>query len=90
MADRQVTCIIKPDRDSTHEHITHLGGYGWCWPVERVMNALYSGTDTFYTWDGRKRAEVKIRVRNGRRFVQTQTDGDWSNNLLSQETCPLQ
>lgn len=31
MADVQVTCIIKPNPQSTVEHITHLGGAQWTW-----------------------------------------------------------
>jgi hypothetical protein len=31
MADARVTCITKPNRESQHEHITHLGGAEWKW-----------------------------------------------------------
>lgn len=89
MADALVTCVNKPDRNSPHEHITHLGGRTWRWPVRDVIASIESGTNTFYTDDGRKRAEVRVRERNGRKHVQTQADGEWTNNLLSLETCPI-
>jgi hypothetical protein len=36
MADVQVTCITKRHRQSSHEHITHLGNpaAGWKWSAE--------------------------------------------------------
>ena len=89
MADAQVTCITKPDRNSSHEHITHLGGRTWCWSVQEVITSIQNGTNTFYTYDGRKRADVRVRERNGRKFVQTQADGDWTDNLLALDACPI-
>lgn len=90
MADVQVTCVNKPDRNSPHEHITHLGGRTWRWPVHNVIASIENQSNTFYTDNGRKRAEVQVRERNGRKFVQTQADGDWTNNLLELDTCPVQ
>lgn len=90
MANVQVTCVNKPDRNSSHEHITHLGGRTWRWTIQDVIASIENRTNTFYTDDGRKRAEVRVRERNGRKFVQTQADGDWTNNLLELDTCPVQ
>lgn len=89
MTDTLVTCIIKPDRNSPHEHITHLGGPGWCWPVQTVITLIESGINTFYTNNGGRKADVRVRQRNGRKFVQTVADGYWTDNLLALETCPI-
>ncbi len=89
MSTLQVTCVNKPDRNSPHEHITHLGGRSWRLTVQDVIASIENRTNTFYTDDGRKRAVVQVRVRNGRKFVQTQADGDWTNNLLELDTCPI-
>jgi Protein of unknown function (DUF3892) len=89
MVDALLTCVNKPDRNSPHEHITHLGGRTWRWPVQDVIASIESGTNTFYTDDGRKRADIRVSERNGRKYVQTQADGEWTNNLLSLETCPI-
>lgn len=89
MADVQVTCITKPDRNSPHEHITHLGGRTWRWSVQDVITSIQSGTNAFYTYDGRRRADVRVRERNGRKFVQTQADGDWTDNLLALDACQI-
>lgn len=90
MADAQVTCVTKPNRNSPHEHITHLGGSGWTWSVQDVISSIENGTNTFYTNDGLKRANIEVRTRNGRKFVQTRADGDWTNNLLELNACPIQ
>ena len=92
MADVLVTCVTKPNRNSPHEHITHLGGPGgggWTKTTQEVISLIKRQIDTFYTWDGQKRANIKVNSRNGREFVQTYADGDWKNNLLSLDACPI-
>ena len=84
-----VTCVTKPDRNSSHEYITHLGGTGWIWPVQNVIDAIEAQTYNFYTQVGDKRADIGINERNGKKFVQTHADGYWNNNLLSLNTCPV-
>ena len=89
MVDVQVTCVTKPDRSSPHEHITLLGGRNWCWTVQDVISSIQNGTNTFYTDDGRRRADVGVRERNGRKFVQTHADGYWMDNLLALDACRI-
>jgi hypothetical protein len=96
MADVQVTCITKPNPQSTHEHITHLGNPAstppWKWTREDVIASIDARTNTFYVLDPRtsKRADVKVVRPAGRpAYVQTYADGDWNNNLLSLNQCPL-
>ena len=91
MADVQVTCIIKPNRESQHEHITHLGGSNWLWTRDEVMRSIEDKTNTFYVLDpvSRKRSNVGVMrptVRDP--YVKTYADGDWNNNLLSLNQCP--
>jgi hypothetical protein len=91
MADRRVTCVKRlvveiPDK---HAGITHLGGENWLLSRGEVIKAINSGTDSFYTLEDGKRAE--IRVRSGippyPDFVQTDADGRWTNNLLALPDC---
>jgi len=92
MSDVQVTCIIKPDKYSTHEHITHLGSREWLWTRERVIKSIEEQTNTFYVLDpiSRKRSDVKVVYPEGRDpYVKTRADGDWNNNLLSLDQCPI-
>ena len=93
MADVRVTCINKPDRNSSHEHITHLGNPPtWRWTRESVIASIDAGTNTFYVEDPRngKRSEVGVVRPAGRAaYLRTHADGDWNDNLLSLNECPL-
>jgi hypothetical protein len=89
MADVQVTCIDKPDRDNTHESITHLGGQGWHWERKDVIDSINSGTNTFYTVKDGVRANVGVVNGTNGPYVRTYADGKWNNNLLSLTECIL-
>ena len=94
VADVQVTCITKPHPQSPHEHITHLGNpqVGWEWTREQVIASIEARTNTFFVIDPRngKRSEVGVVRQAGRAaYVRTHADGDWNNNLLSLDQCPL-
>jgi hypothetical protein len=94
MADCQVTCIVKPHPQSSHEHITHVGnpGVGWIWTREQVISSIESQTNTFYALDPTtgKRSDVGVVRPPGRApYLRTYADGDWNNNLLSLSQCPM-
>ena len=91
MVDVQITCVTKPDRNSTEDRITHVGGPGWKWSTEAVVANIENGTDTFYVIDAAgHRSEVGVvNPGNGRRkYLRTHADGDWNNNLLALPECP--
>ncbi|MFZ5790706.1 MAG: DUF3892 domain-containing protein [Pseudomonadota bacterium] len=88
MADVWVQCINKTPRDDTHQGITYLGGPGWKWTRQEVIASIKNGSNTFYTFVGGKRADVKVReTADGREYVQTQADGYWNDNLLALPEC---
>lgn len=89
MADVQVTCINKPDRDNRYEAITHLGGYGWRWTREDVVSSINNKTNTFYTMVNGRRADVGVVNGSNGPFVRTHADGVWNDNLLALTECPL-
>jgi hypothetical protein len=94
MADVQVTCIDKPHPDSPYEHITHIGNpsAGWKWPREKVIESIDAKTNTFYVLDpyNGKRSDVGVmRPPSRPAYLRTYADGDWNNNLLSLDQCPL-
>jgi hypothetical protein len=86
MADVQVTCITKPDRNSRHEGITHIGGSGWRWPVSKVIESIRSGTNTFHTVANGRRANIEV-VEGPRPYLRTKADGTWTDNLLALPQC---
>jgi hypothetical protein len=94
MADVKVTCITKPNPQSPHEHITHLGNPAANWKLtrEQVIASIDARTNTFFVIDPRngKRADVRVVRPAGRpAYVRTYTDGDPDDNLLSLNQCPL-
>ena len=89
--DYQVTCIIKPNVNSPHEHITHLGAQGWLLTRDQVIANINVG-HRFYVVDPRngKTAWVGVVTPVGRPpYLRTHADGDWNDNLLSLAQCPL-
>ena len=96
MADCQVTCIVKPNAQSRHEHITHLGnnsiGNRWIWKREDVIASIEAKSNTFFVLDpvSKKRSDVGVVRETGKLpYVRTHADGNWNNNLLSLNQCPL-
>lgn len=88
MADVQVTCINKQPQMNSHEGITHLGGSNWKWSRQEVINSIRAGTNTFYTLDGGKRADVGVIDGPNGPYVRTHADGQWNDNLLALNECP--
>ena len=87
MADSQVTCINKQPRSNTHEGITHLGGSGWKWTRQQVVDSIEGKTNTFYTMVGGKRADVGVVNGANGKYVRTFADGVWNDNLLALPEC---
>jgi len=87
MADVQVTCINKQPRNNPHEGITHLGGNGWHWTRQQVINSINAGTNTFFTYVGGKRANVAVVNGPNGDYVRTHADSQWNDNLLALPEC---
>ncbi len=87
MADAQVTCINKQPRNNSHEGITHLGGQGWNWTRQQVVDSINNRTNTFFTWVNGKRADVGVVKGPNGDYVRTHADGVWSDNLLALPEC---
>ncbi|PRH85368.1 DUF3892 domain-containing protein [Labrys okinawensis] len=96
MAGRfQIKCINKPNRDSSVEHITHVGGFGppqWKLSVEEVIRRIETkGADheDFYVQVGVYTANVVVVSPVGRRkYIKTEPDSVGFDNLLSLPECP--
>ena len=94
LVDVQITCVTKPDRNSDHDRITHVGGPAggrWKWPAENVVASIETGTNTFFVIDaaGHRSVVGVVDPGNGRpKYLRTYADGDWNNNLLALPECP--
>lgn len=91
MADCRITHIRKPNRESAHEHITHVGNLeaNWIWTRVAVIISIDAKTNKFYVYEGGYRSEVGVvRPTDGRApFLRTYADGKWTDNLLSLPEC---
>lgn len=94
VADYRIDCVNKPDRNSRHEHITHVGGSKpdgagrWKDTVANVCALIEAKTHRFYTKEDGKVAWVGVNVSAaGRKYLQTYADGVWTNNLLALNEC---
>ena len=87
MPDVRIKCINKQPRENPHEGITHLGGDGWHWTRQQVVDSINTRTNTFYTFEGGTRADVAVVHGPRGDYVQTQADGKWTNNLLALPEC---
>lgn len=94
MSDYKIDCINKPDRNSAHDRITHVGGPRpngdgrWKDTVPNVVRLIENGTHRFYTSVGGVTAWVAVRTSTaGHKYLQTHADGVWKDNLLSLAEC---
>jgi hypothetical protein len=94
MADYQIDCINKPNRNSAHEHITHVGGPNpdssgrWKDTVPNIVRHIEQKTHRFFTSEGGAVAWVGVRTSAaGNKFLQTYADGIWKDNLLALKEC---
>ena len=87
-----VNCIIKPNRENRHEHITHIGNniQNWLLAREAAIKRIDSGEETFYTIDittGKKMFIGVVREHGKAPYLRAHADGKYNDNLLAQDTC---
>ena len=92
MSEYEVTCVTKPDRNSRHEHITHIGNAagGWRLTRESAIERIESKREAFYTVDrttGRRAYIGVVREHGKLPYLRTHADGKWNDNLLAQAEC---
>jgi len=89
MADAQVTCITKrPHHSDPHHSITHLGGSGWRWTKEQVIESIRARTNTFFTKVNGIRADIGIVDGPNGPYLRTHANDRWNDNLLALPECP--
>ncbi|GAB4202157.1 MAG: DUF3892 domain-containing protein [Roseiflexaceae bacterium] len=90
---RQFTCIIKSDRYSAHERITHIGGTdingsSWRLTQKEAIDGIESGRWAFYVRQGGSEVNVIVaKSQNNNKYLKTTADGEQPNNLLSLLGC---
>ncbi len=93
MNEFEVTCVNKPNRQSTHEHITHIGNTAGNWRLtrEEAIRRIEAKQEAFHTLDPTTRKRVYIGVVRGdgnkAPYLRTHADGKWHDNLLALAEC---
>lgn len=87
MADVQVTCINKQDRNSSNEGITHLGNSVGKWTRAQVIDWIEAKTNTFFTMVDGNRGDIGVVNGTNGKYLRTYADGKWNDNLLSLPEC---
>lgn len=94
MAQYRIDCINKPDRNSSYDRITHVGGPNpdgtgrWKDSVPNVISFIEAKIHQFYTLEGGNKAYVGVRTSSaGNKYIQTYADGVWKDNLLALDEC---
>ena len=92
MNEFEVNCVAKPDRYSTHDHITHIGNsaQNWCMTRETAITRIEAKTEAYFTLDrvsGKKAYIGVVREAGKAPYLRTYADGKWNNNLLEQAEC---
>lgn len=89
----RITRVRKPDRDNTHEAISHYGTSnttdGKFAAIEReslISQLEANGLYAYVSEDGNE-AICDIKNNGGIRFLQTRPDASEANNLLSLPPC---
>ncbi|UEG52603.1 DUF3892 domain-containing protein [Mucilaginibacter daejeonensis] len=92
MASYQVVCITKPNAQSSHEHITHIG-YDTLFKrgiitVEEAIKRIEANSREFYVETPAGSAYVKVERPEGRRpYIRTVPDHTEKDNLLNLPQC---
>ena len=92
MSEFEVNCITKPNRESRHEHITHIGNTntGWQLTREEAIRRIESKQESYYTIDRQTARRVYVgvvREAGKHPYLRTHADGKWNDNLLAQREC---
>lgn len=100
MGDYQITCINKPDRDSAHDRITHIGNGTWRLALDTAIAMIQAKQHSFYTltptnlFSTLPQARADVGVVAGtqglfgtRPYLRTYADGVWTDNLLALPEC---
>jgi hypothetical protein len=92
MAEYHITCINKPQHDSPHEHITHIGNQKekWRFTREEAIKMIEGDKkERFYTTaPADKKCYVEVVRPHGKApYLRAHADGTPNDNLLKQPEC---
>ena len=92
MYEFEVNCVTKPDADSPHEDITHIGNLTTRWRVTResAITRIESKEEGFYTVDrstGKCAYIFVVREPGKAPYLRAYGEGTWNDSLLGLPEC---
>lgn len=89
----QISCINKLHRLDPHESIQNIGGVNsngrWKLTLAEAINYIETGKYEFHVNVSGHSVRVIVAVsRYGNKYLKTESDDDYSNNLLNLPECP--
>jgi Protein of unknown function (DUF3892) len=89
---RRIICIDKDERLSPHERIQSVGGTNpdaslWWLTLDDTIAAIEEERLSFYVSVGGHTVEVIVTEHEGRKYLKTEADGYFPDNLLSLPDC---
>lgn len=90
---RQVSCIVKrKGHHNPHERIEAIGGvyngYRWQDAEDVAIRNVELDATSYFVNRGGQSVWLIVAVHNGRKYLKTQNDGYWPDNLLALPDCP--
>jgi hypothetical protein len=79
----QIKVIVKTDRMRPHERISCLGGPGWMYTQDEVIEKIESGSDSFIVSDGCYSLDVVVAINMGIKYLKTKKDNLIPGKLLN-------
>ena len=90
MASFQATCH-SPDDINAERRIRGLGGQGWWFPTEAIIQMIENRQHEFWVSIDNQRVELAVRRHGvtGSKYLTTAADDFPPRNLLSLPICPI-
>jgi len=84
---RQVKCINKTDRQNRHERIRNIGGDWGVIPESQAIWDIEHGAFSYHVKVGNNDVRVIIATHLGRKYLKTEADTTFVDNLLALPEC---
>ncbi len=92
MREYEINCINKPNRNSTHEQVTHVGHnlHRWRLTHKSVISRIDSKSEAFYLLDVQTNQRIYlavVRQQGQPTYLRAQANGKWMDRLLDCDEC---
>jgi Protein of unknown function (DUF3892) len=79
----QATFVIKTDRETPHERISHIGGAGWTFTHAQAIQGILTHQYSFFVSIEGRILDIIVATHNGNLYLKTPIDMDQPKHLLN-------